>query len=70
MRRYHECSTLVGRIIEGIEKGIEKGADIISKLNEILVKEGDLEKILKANTNKEYRNELLKKYNLMDEFKN
>ena len=58
-------------VLDRVEaKGIEKGADIISKLNEILVKEGDLEKILKANTNKEYRNELLKKYNLMDEFKN
>ena len=57
-------------IEQGLEIGIEKGADIISKLNDILVKEGDLEKILKANTNKEYRNELLKKYNLMDAFKN
>ena len=58
-------------VLDRVEaKGIEKGADIISKLNEILVKEGDLEKILKANTNKEYRNELLKKYNLMDAFKN
>ena len=59
------------KVLDRVEaKGIEKGADIISKLNEILVKEGDLEKILKANTNKEYRNELLKKYNLMDAFKN
>lgn len=57
-------------IEQGLEIGIEKGADIISKLNEILVREGDLEKILKANTNKEYRNELLKKYNLMDNFLN
>ena len=64
------CEVLDRVEAKGIEKGIEKGADIISKLNEILVKEGDLEKILKANTNKEYRNELLKKYNLMDEFKN
>ena len=58
-------------VLDRVEaKGIEKGADIISKLNEILVKEGDLEKILKANTNKEYRNELLKKYNLMDNLLN
>jgi len=64
------CEVLDRVEAKGIEKGIEKGADIISKLNEILVKEGDLEKILKANTNKEYRNELLKKYNLMDAFKN
>ena len=31
MRRYHECSKLVGRIIEGIEKGIE----IIQTLKQI-----------------------------------
>ena len=49
----------------GIEKGIEKGADIISRLNTILAKEGDLDKIIKANTDKRYRNELLKKYNLL-----
>ncbi len=63
------CEVLDRVEAKGIEKGIEKGADIISKLNEILVREGDLEKILKANTNKAYRNELLKKYNLMDAFK-
>ena len=63
------CEVLDRVEAKGIEKGIEKGADIISKLNEILVREGDLEKILKANTNNAYRNELLKKYNLMDAFK-
>ena len=46
-------------------RGIEKGADIISRLNTILAKEGDLDKIIKANTDKRYRNELLKKYNLL-----
>jgi len=46
-------------------RGIEKGADIISRLNTILAKEGDLDKIIKANTDKKYRNELLKKYNLL-----
>ena len=49
----------------GIEKGREEGADIISRLNTILAKEGDLDKIIKANTDKKYRNELLKKYNLL-----
>ena len=49
----------------GIEKGREEGADIISRLNTILAKEGDLDKIIKANTDKRYRNELLKKYNLL-----
>jgi len=50
---------------EGIEKGREEGADLISRLNTILAKEGDLDKIIKANTDKKYRNELLKKYNLL-----
>ena len=52
-------------IEKGIEKGREEGADIVSRLNTILAKEGDLDKIIKANTDKKYRNELLKKYNLL-----
>ena len=60
----------------GIEKGIEKGreegreegADLVSRLNTILAKEGDLDKIIKANTDKKYRNELLKKYNLLRDY--
>ena len=52
----------------GIEKGREEGADIISRLNTILAKEGDLDKIIKANTDKRYRNELLKKYNLLGDY--
>ena len=51
---------------QGREQGIEQGADLISRLNTILAKEGDLEKIIKANTDKEYRNELLRKYNLLN----
>ena len=51
-------------IEQGIAQGIEQGADLISRLNTILAKEGDLRKIIKANTDKEYRNELLRKYNL------
>ena len=53
---------------EGIEKGREEGADLISRLNIILAKEGDLDKIIKANTDKKYRNELLKKYNLLGDY--
>ena len=53
-------------IEKGREQGIEQGADLISRLNTILAKEGDLEKIIKANTDKEYRNELLRKYNLLN----
>ena len=58
---------------KGIERGIElgrtegreEGADMVSELNTILAREGNLEKIIKANTDKIYRNELLKKYRLL-----
>ena len=58
---------------KGLEKGIElgrtegreEGADMVSELNTILAREGNLEKIIKANTDKVYRNELLKKYRLL-----
>ena len=50
---------------EGRAEGIERGADMVSKLNTILVKEGNLETIIKANTDKVYRHELLKKYRLL-----
>ena len=55
-------------IEKGIEKGREEGADLISRLNTILAKEGNLDKIIKANTDKKYRNELLKKYNLLGDY--
>jgi len=38
---------------------------MVSELNTILAREGNLEKIIKANTDKIYRNELLKKYRLL-----
>ena len=50
---------------EGREEGREEGADMVSELNTILAREGNLEKIIKANTDKIYRNELLKKYRLL-----
>ena len=58
---------------KGLEKGIElgrtegreEGADMVSELNTILAREGNLEKIIKANTDKVYRNELLNKYRLL-----
>ena len=54
---------------EGLElgrtEGREEGADMVSELNTILAREGNLEKIIKANTDKVYRHELLKKYRLL-----
>ena len=51
--------------MEGRAEGIERGADMVSELNTILAKEGNLETIIKANTDKVYRHELLKKYRLL-----
>ena len=50
---------------EGLQLGRTEGADMVSELNTILAREGNLEKIIKANTDKVYRNELLKKYRLL-----
>ena len=50
---------------EGLQLGRTEGADTVSELNTILAREGNLEKIIKANTDKIYRNELLKKYRLL-----
>ena len=50
---------------EGRAEGMERGADMVSELNTILAKEGNLETIIKANTYKVYRHELLKKYRLL-----
>ena len=49
----------------GRTEGREEGADMVSELNTILAREGNLEKIIKANTDKVYRNELLKTYRLL-----
>ena len=38
---------------------------MVSELNTILAKEGNLETIIKANTDKVCRHELLKKYRLL-----
>ena len=38
---------------------------MVSELNTILAKEGNLETIIKANTDKVYMHELLKKYRLL-----
>jgi len=50
---------------EGLQLGRTEGADMVSELNTILAREGNLEKIIRANTDKVYRNELLKKYRLL-----
>ena len=50
---------------EGRILGVEQGEDLVSKLNGILAREGNIEKILKASEDREYRKELLREYNLI-----
>ena len=50
---------------EGLEKGRQEGADMVSKLNELLLNEGDIDKLRRANTDKDYRYKLLMEYNIL-----
>jgi len=50
---------------KGLEKGRQEGADMVSKLNELLLNEGDIDKLRRANTDKDYRYKLLREYNIL-----
>ena len=50
---------------KGLEKGRQEGADMVSKLNELLLNEGDIDKLRRANTDKDYRYKLLMEYNIL-----
>lgn len=50
---------------EGRILGVEQGEDLVSKLNGILAREGNIEKILKASEDREYRKVLLREYKLI-----
>ena len=52
-------------LAEGLEKGRQEGADMVSKLNELLLNEGNIDKLRKANTDKDYRYKLLREYNIL-----
>lgn len=43
----------------GEEKGIEKGADKINKLNQILIDSGRLDDLKRATNDKEFQNKLI-----------
>ena len=59
-------------IQEGIQKGIQKGklegANIVSRLYEILLNEGSMDKLKRATKDEAYRYELLKEYDLLKDF--
>ena len=63
------CEVLDIIEIRGIEKGLEQGrqegADMVSKLNELLLNEGNIDKLRRANTDKNYRHKLLKEYKIL-----
>ena len=50
---------------KGLEKGRQEGADMVSKLNELLLNEGNIDKLRRANTDKDYRYKLLREYNIL-----
>ena len=50
---------------EGIQKGKLEGANIISRLYEILLNEGSMDKLKRATKDEDYRYELLKEYHLI-----
>ena len=53
---------------EGIQKGKLEGANIISRLYEILLNEGSMDKLKRATKDEAYRYELLKEYDLLKDF--
>ena len=50
---------------KGIEKGVEKGVEMMSKLMYLLSAEGRIDDISKASVDKDYRDKLLKEFNLI-----
>ena len=52
-------------IEKGLEQGRQEGADMVSKLNELLLNEGNIDKLRRANTDKNYRYKLLKEYKIL-----
>ena len=55
-------------IQEGIQKGKLEGANIVSRLYEILLNEGSMDKLKRATKDEAYRYELLKEYDLLKDF--
>ena len=53
---------------EGIQKGKLEGANIVSRLYEILLNEGSMNKLKRATKDEAYRYELLKEYDLLKDF--
>ena len=50
---------------KGLKQGRQEGADMVSKLNELLLNEGNIDKLRRANTDKNYRHKLLKEYKIL-----
>ena len=52
-------------IQEGIQKGKLEGINLVSRLYEILLNEGSMDKLKRATKDEAYRYELLKEYHLI-----
>ena len=55
-------------IQEGIQKGKLEGVNLVSRLYEILLNEGSMDKLKRATKDEAYRYELLKEYDLLKDF--
>ena len=55
-------------IQEGIQKGKLEGINLVSRLYEILLNEGSMDKLKRATKDEAYRYELLKEYDLLKDF--
>ena len=55
-------------IQEGIQKGKLEGVNLVSRLYEILLNEGGMDKLKRATKDEAYRYELLKEYDLLKDF--
>ena len=55
-------------IQEDIQKGKLEGINLVSRLYEILLNEGSMDKLKRATKDESYRYELLKEYDLLKDF--
>ena len=56
--------TLMLRDQENLEKGLEQGEERMVKLNQILIRKKRYRELERASTDRAYRQELFRKYNL------
>ena len=64
LTEYDEAFVMAELSRESYEDGVENGLDSFAKLTQILLDENKTNELSRASTDKEYRRQLLEKYNL------